>query len=270
MALRVDGQPRAINELMTYKGVLLQDVPNMAWLFGYINASWTLKVDMAAAYVCRLLNHMEHKGVDVVTARAPDGQMQDDTIVGALRSGYMQRGQAMLPRQGRSLPWRVLARRPSRTARCCSRTRWRTRRWSSARAAPGRRAELSPAMAPDGERTMKTIESSFASQGERCAGTLLHARQRGERPPVIVMAHGFAGVRAMLMPHAQRFVEAGYAVFLFDYRNFGDSEGQPRHWVDPVRHLQDWDAAIRHVKTLEGDRRASAWCCGALRCPAAT
>ena len=49
----------------------------------------------------------------------------------------------------------------------------------------------------------------------------------------------------MLMPHARRFVEAGYAVYLFDYRNFGDSEGQPRHWVDPFRHLKDWDAAIR-------------------------
>jgi len=98
---------------------------------------------------------------------------------------------------------------------------------------------------------MKTIESSFASQGERCAGTLF-TPDNAVRPPVILMAHGFAGVRAMLMPHAQRFVDAGYAVFLFDYRNFGDSEGQPRHWVDPTRHLQDWDAAIRHVKTQEG------------------
>jgi len=108
MTLRVDGQPCAINERMTYKGVLLQDVPNVAWLFGYINAPWTVKVDMAAAYVCRLLNHMHDEGADVVTPRAPAEQLQDDTILGALRSGYMQRGQAMLPRQGRSLPWRVL------------------------------------------------------------------------------------------------------------------------------------------------------------------
>ena len=103
---------------------------------------------------------------------------------------------------------------------------------------------------------VRSIDSSFESDGLRCAGTLL-LPSHGERPPVIVMAHGFAGVRAMLMPHAQRFVEAGYAVYLFDYRNFGDSEGQPRHWVDPFRHLKDWDAAIRHVKTLklvDGDR----------------
>lgn len=97
---------------------------------------------------------------------------------------------------------------------------------------------------------MQAIESSFPSRGERCAGTLLLPADAGRPPPVIVMAHGFAGVRAMLMPHAERFVEAGYAVFVFDYRNFGDSEGQPRHWVDPARHLHDWDAAIEHVKTL--------------------
>ena len=98
---------------------------------------------------------------------------------------------------------------------------------------------------------MQHIESFFTSRGEQCAGTLLMPAD-AKRPPVIVMAHGFAGVRAMLVPHAQRFVEAGYAVFLFDYRTFGDSEGLPRHWVDPRRHLQDWDAAIRHVGTLQG------------------
>lgn len=98
---------------------------------------------------------------------------------------------------------------------------------------------------------MTSIESSFTSHGLRCAGTLL-VPDRCDRAPVILMAHGFAGVRAMLMPHAARFVEAGYAVFLFDYRNFGDSEGHPRHWVDPARHLQDWEAAIGHVRRLNG------------------
>lgn len=108
MELRVDGQTRSVNELMTYKGVLLQDIPNLAWVFGYVNASWTLKVDMAGGYVCRLLKHMDSKGLDVVTARAPQGQAQDETIAGALQSGYAQRGAAILPRQGRGLPWRVL------------------------------------------------------------------------------------------------------------------------------------------------------------------
>ncbi|MGJ7512055.1 alpha/beta hydrolase [Variovorax sp. GT1P44] len=97
---------------------------------------------------------------------------------------------------------------------------------------------------------MQSIDSSFTCQGLRCAGTLLMP-EGAQCPPVIVMAHGFAGIRAMLRPHAERFVAAGYAVYLFDYRNFGDSEGQPRHWVDPGRHLKDWDAAIRHVRTLQ-------------------
>ena len=108
MELSVDGKPVPVNQLMTYKGTLLQDVPNMGWIFGYINASWTLKVDMAAAYICRLLNHMDAKGIDVVTARAPQGQVQDESIVAALNSGYAQRGSSALPRQGRGLPWRIL------------------------------------------------------------------------------------------------------------------------------------------------------------------
>ena len=107
---------------------------------------------------------------------------------------------------------------------------------------------------------MKSVSSWFVSRDLRCAGTLL-LPDRGDPPPVIVMAHGFAGVRAMLLPHATRFVEAGYAVFLFDYRNFGDSDGEPRHWVDPDRHLDDWDAAIHHVRKLEGidARRMVLW-----------
>jgi hypothetical protein len=80
----------------------------MGWIFGYVNASWTLKVDMAAAYICRLLKHMDQKGIEVVTARAPHGQAQDESIVGALQSGYAQRGSAVLPRQGKGLPWRIL------------------------------------------------------------------------------------------------------------------------------------------------------------------
>ena len=108
MNLRVDGKSLAVKDLMTYKGVLLQDVPNMAWLFGYVNAPWTVKVDMAASYICRLLNHMDREGAHAVTARAPDGEMQDETIMATLQSGYARRGEAMLPRQGRGLPWRVL------------------------------------------------------------------------------------------------------------------------------------------------------------------
>jgi len=98
---------------------------------------------------------------------------------------------------------------------------------------------------------MKSIESSFASQGDRCAGTLYWPQEAVTPPPVIVMAHGFGAIRAAgLMAFADRFVAAGYAAYLFDYRGFGDSDGEPRHWVRPRRHLQDWKAAIAHARTL--------------------
>ena len=108
MTLQVDGEPRVIGELVTYKGVLLQDTPNFACIFGYTNAPWTLKADIAACYVCRLLDYMREHGVEVVTPRAPAGERQDETIMGALTSGYVQRGAPVLPRQGRAVPWRVL------------------------------------------------------------------------------------------------------------------------------------------------------------------
>ena len=88
--------------------MLVQDLPNFATLFGYTNISWTLKIDLAADYVCRLLNDMARRGVDVVTPRAPQGETQDESILASLQAGYVQRGDAVLPRQGRALPWRVL------------------------------------------------------------------------------------------------------------------------------------------------------------------
>jgi monooxygenase len=106
--MSVDGQARQLNKLMTYKGVLLQNVPNMAWIIGYTNAPWTLKADIAAHYVCRLLQHMDRHGIAVSMAKAPEGEMQQETILGDLSSGYVQRAADTLPRQGRDLPWRVL------------------------------------------------------------------------------------------------------------------------------------------------------------------
>ena len=108
MELFVDQKVLTVNSLMTYKGVLLQDVPNMALMFGYTNAAWTMKVNIASRYLCRLLKHMDGKGIDVVTPRAPAGMAQDDNILGSLGAGYIQRGKNALPRQGRDLPWRVL------------------------------------------------------------------------------------------------------------------------------------------------------------------
>ena len=91
----------------------------------------------------------------------------------------------------------------------------------------------------------------FKSRGKRCAAWLY--LPRGEKkPPVVVMAHGFGAQRDFgLEPYAEVFARRGLAVFLFDYRNFGASEGKPRNLVNPWRHLRDWRAAISYVRSLK-------------------
>ena len=74
----------------------------------YTNAPWTLKADIASSYLCRLFNHMRKHDLEVCTPRAPEGEMEEGSVMGALQSGYVQRGSDLLPRQGRHLPWRVL------------------------------------------------------------------------------------------------------------------------------------------------------------------
>ncbi|MFI4980484.1 MAG: FAD-containing monooxygenase EthA, partial [Nevskiales bacterium] len=106
--LRVDQKPRPVSAAMTYKGVLMQDIPNMAWIVGYTNAPWTLKADIASHYICRLLNHMDAKGLAVATPHTSESSLENETIFGSLGSGYVQRASKLLPRQGRELPWRVL------------------------------------------------------------------------------------------------------------------------------------------------------------------
>ncbi|MYM93200.1 flavin-containing monooxygenase [Duganella vulcania] len=108
MVLTVDGQKVEPSKHLTYKGVLLQDIPNFAYLFGYTNAPWTLKVEMSADYLCRLWRHMDAVGSDMMTPRAPADEKLEESVLGSMQSGYVQRGQHLLPRQGRSLPWRVV------------------------------------------------------------------------------------------------------------------------------------------------------------------
>src|SRR5690606_7112165 len=68
--------------------------------------------------------------------------------------------------------------------------------------------------------------------------------------PTVVMAHGFAGVKAAgLDAYASRFAAAGFAVVAFDYRSFGDSEGRPRQIIDIGRQLEDWEAVIEWART---------------------
>jgi cation diffusion facilitator CzcD-associated flavoprotein CzcO len=110
-SLYIDGQPVKVGERMTYKAVLVEGVPNMAVMFGYINASWTLKVDLASQYVVRLLDYMQTHRYQIAMPQAESknekAQAQSDTVMGALSSGYVKRAQHELPKQGDIYPWRV-------------------------------------------------------------------------------------------------------------------------------------------------------------------
>ncbi|WP_152042134.1 alpha/beta hydrolase [Salinigranum salinum] len=93
-------------------------------------------------------------------------------------------------------------------------------------------------------------EHSFESRGVACAGWLYLPAEVTD-PPVVVMAHGFGGERTWRLPaFAEWFAERGLAVFLFDYRTFGASDGVPRNLVDPFRHRTDWLAAVEYVRSL--------------------
>ncbi len=106
-------------------------------------------------------------------------------------------------------------------------------------------------------------ESCFYSRGIRCAASVYRPDLREAlNAPVIVMAHGFGCVRALRLPdYAQRFAAAGYTVVVFDYRFFGDSEGEPRQLLDIPAQLDDWRAAIAWARTLDGvdSDRVVAW-----------
>jgi fermentation-respiration switch protein FrsA (DUF1100 family) len=98
---------------------------------------------------------------------------------------------------------------------------------------------------------MNRIETDFESAGTRCAAWLFLPDSGDEtrRPPIVVMAHGFGAQREMRLPEfAERFASRGLAALVFDYRCFGDSDGEPRNLIDPRRHLEDWRAAVEHVR----------------------
>ena len=100
--------------------------------------------------------------------------------------------------------------------------------------------------------TVSRSDLDFPSQGIRCAGWLYRPESANTgRLPAVVMAHGFTAVRDQrLTAYAEAFASAGFAVLLFDYRHFGDSEGEPRQLLDVGRQLQDWEAAIATVRDL--------------------
>src|SRR5262249_612868 len=89
----------------TYKGVMYSDVPNLASVFGYTNASWTLRADLICEWVCRLLNEMDQKGFDFATPRVRAPDMKPEPWLD-FSSGYVVRSLGILPKQGPESPWR--------------------------------------------------------------------------------------------------------------------------------------------------------------------
>jgi cation diffusion facilitator CzcD-associated flavoprotein CzcO len=107
MQFTVDGRLVDFADTWTYKGLMCSDVPNMVSTFGYINASWTLRADLIAEYVCRLLNHMRATGTRQVTPRLRPGDrdMPARPWLDKFSSGYVQRVSHLFPKQGDREPW---------------------------------------------------------------------------------------------------------------------------------------------------------------------
>lgn len=103
--LSVDGAPVDLPKHYLYKGMMLSDVPNMAYSIGYTNASWTLKCELIARYVCRILNHMTARGLTAATPRL-HGEIESEPAID-FTSGYIQRALSTLPKQGSRKPWKL-------------------------------------------------------------------------------------------------------------------------------------------------------------------
>ena len=104
-AITIGGKPLDTHETLVYKGMMMSGVPNFALAFGYTNNSWTLKTDLTANLVCRILTYMDRKRYRVVLPVVPDDIAEEEFL--PLDSGYMKRAQHMLPKNGSKRPWRV-------------------------------------------------------------------------------------------------------------------------------------------------------------------
>ena len=103
----VDNQPVDFNQTYTYKGIMYSGVPNLVSIFGYVNASWTLRADLMAEYICRIINEMDKKGYRQCTPRLreSDRNMPARPYIEGFSSGYLQRMMHLLPIQGDRPPW---------------------------------------------------------------------------------------------------------------------------------------------------------------------
>jgi cation diffusion facilitator CzcD-associated flavoprotein CzcO len=107
IAVSVDGEAVRWDEHFYYRDAMFSNVPNLFAVFGYLNASWTLRVDIVAEYACRLINHMDAIGAQVAVPELPADRALEEENVFDFSSGYIQRSLHKLPKSAKSLPWRL-------------------------------------------------------------------------------------------------------------------------------------------------------------------
>ena len=109
IAISQNGKPVDFSERFYYKGCMFSNLPNLAVVFGYLNASWTLRVDVNSNYICRVLNTMRETGANLATpvlTEAAEAAIEEDDIFD-FSSGYIQRGKHIMPRNAIHYPWRL-------------------------------------------------------------------------------------------------------------------------------------------------------------------
>jgi monooxygenase len=106
MQLSVDGKAVEIGKHISYKGLMFNDIPNFSNTLGYTNASWTLKADLIAEYVCRLLKHMDKTGTQMVVPRRNDPSVQEIQLLD-MTSGYVARAADKMPKGANKAPWKL-------------------------------------------------------------------------------------------------------------------------------------------------------------------
>jgi monooxygenase len=104
--IRRNGEPVDLTQSMSYKGMMLSGMPNMAFTIGYTNASWTLKADLVSEFVCRVLNYMDANGFDTVVPEHP-GDSVDERPLMDFTPGYVLRALDTLPKAGSKTPWKL-------------------------------------------------------------------------------------------------------------------------------------------------------------------
>jgi len=105
--LCLNGEPLDLSKRWFYRNCLLSNVPNLALVFGYLNASWTLRADLVAKYVCRLLTKMHRDCATAVMPVMARGDEPEPATLFEMNSGYIERGRHLMPRSAAEGPWRL-------------------------------------------------------------------------------------------------------------------------------------------------------------------